>query len=95
MTQRTLMIALPPGDINEFAKAVGISLTLVPGEKYVITKCNECSKECWIGPSQLELYQTHDGPAALLCYRCIIASPHFLGMMDLRSPNPARVSWLP
>jgi len=95
MTKSVLTIALIPGDINEFAAEKGSDFTLVPTDGYTKVDCHDCKKSCFIGPRQLEMYQTYDGPSALLCYRCLIVQPEKYAMIDLGNPDAAKVSWLP
>ena len=91
MKRHVVTFALIPVDVDNLARALGQKVTLVPTEGYTLTKCHECDKGAWIGPEQLEAYQAYDGPAALLCYVCLIASGMLGQLVSMGNPNSARI----
>lgn len=95
MVRKVYTISLIPADIAEWARSKGFTHTLVPTEGYTLTKCHECNGDAWIGPMQLETYQSNPAPFALLCIRCIIASGEPFTMVDLGNPASARIERLP
>lgn len=95
MTRKPMVIAMFPVDVDDWAAKLGSEFTLVPTEGYTQTDCHECKQKAWIGPRQLETYQTYDGPVALLCYRCIMKSYAGSVMMSLDNPNAAEIRPLP
>lgn len=91
MTRHVVTFALIPTDIDFLARAMETGFTLQPTEGYTKTKCHECDKDAWIGPEQLEAYQAYPGPAALLCYVCIIASGMIAQVVSMGNPNSAQI----
>lgn len=86
-----LVIAMFPANMEEWARALGMTAMLVPTEGYTLTACHECKGQAWLGPKQREVYETTEGPVALLCYVCVMKVYHNYVVMSLNNPNAARI----
>lgn len=49
----------------------------VPSIAHSIFPCDQCGRECWIGPAQLKVRLLNGSGA--LCYWCVFASDAFRG----------------
>lgn len=85
MTAAVVVIGVFPQDPTALKHAITL-----PGDEprsigFTETTCDDCKAPCWIGPNQLEAYQTRRGPTAILCYSCVLFGQ---GIVIVKHVNP-------